>query len=382
MKRHLAFGWLWLVSVSVQACTIFVLTDTNGVLFCNNEDWSNPMTRIWFVPASDGRYGCAFVGFDDGFGQGGLNTEGLAFDGVNGWNEKWEPEPGMIRLADGEATHGMLKACTTVGEAVAWYRKHFEPCFTTSRIIVADKAGASVIIGAKDGKLFVDPANKCRGFGYGQRTMNEMLATSSEPTVANGVKILRACAQKGPFATKYSNVFDLKSGDIFIYRRSEAEMKLNLAMELKKGAHYYDIPHIREQLKEAPRPITGMQRFVAGAFQAGPDPEPKVTAQVRKMFGAAARGEMRAADHAPEYWKTISGKQKEIQADVTALGDLISAMPVERSKEGKDRSYLYRLEFTKATLLELIMLDAENRVTFVHTVDTHEKTQTTAQSSK
>jgi len=40
-------------------------------------------------------------------------------------------------------------------------------------------------------------------------------------------------------------VFDLKSGEILIFRRSETEMKLNLAAELKKGAHYYDIPQIR-----------------------------------------------------------------------------------------------------------------------------------------
>ena len=44
-----------------------------------------------------------------------------------------------------------------------------------------------------------------------------MLAPSSEATVANGMKILR----------------------------SETEMKLNGAAELKKGAHYYDIPQLR-----------------------------------------------------------------------------------------------------------------------------------------
>jgi hypothetical protein len=68
MKRRLVLGLMWFVAVSAQACTIFVLTDTNRVLFCNNEDWANPMTRIWFVPAREGRYGCAFVGFDDGLG--------------------------------------------------------------------------------------------------------------------------------------------------------------------------------------------------------------------------------------------------------------------------------------------------------------------------
>jgi hypothetical protein len=378
MKRHLAFGWLWLVVLPVQACTIFVLTDTNRVLFCNNEDALNPMTRIWFVPGTDGRYGCAYVGFDNSWGQGGLNTEGLSYDWVAGWKETWEPDPSQARI-DGNPAERMLATCATLDEAVAFFRKRYEPGFGYARILVADKTGASAMIRAKDGKLFVDPAKQCRGFGYGQRTLDEMLAPSSEATVANAMKILRACAQ--PSATRYSNVFDLKSGDILIFRPSEAEMKLNLAVELKKGAHYYDIPQIREQLKQPSRPIAEMKRFVTGAFTPGPDPEPKVTAQFRRMLGDAIRGEMRAADYAPEFWKTLSGKQKEIQADLNALGDLISLVPVERSKEGNQRSYWYRLEFTKATVLQIVMLDADNRVVLSNSVDGEKTSSATAKAS-
>jgi hypothetical protein len=46
----LSFG-----SMPAQACTIFVVSDTNRALFCTNEDWSNPKTRIWFLPAGDSR---------------------------------------------------------------------------------------------------------------------------------------------------------------------------------------------------------------------------------------------------------------------------------------------------------------------------------------
>jgi hypothetical protein len=67
-----------------HGCTIFVLTDTNQALFCNNEDWSDPKTRIWFLPAGDRYYGAVNVGFDNGWAQGGLNTESLAFDWVAG----------------------------------------------------------------------------------------------------------------------------------------------------------------------------------------------------------------------------------------------------------------------------------------------------------
>ena len=373
MKRHLALAWFCLMAVSVQACTIFVLTDTNRVLFCNNEDATSPMTRIWFVPASEGRYGRAYVGFDNSWGQGGLNTKGLAYDWVAGWDEKWESDPGQARI-EGNPAERMLATCATLDEAVAFFRKHYEPGFGYARILVADKTGASAMIRAKDGKLFVDPASQCRGFGYGQRTLDQMLAPSSEATVANGMKILRACAQ--PLGTRYSNIFDLKSGDILIFQPSETEMKLNLAVELKKGAHYYDIPQLRAQLKQAPRPLAAMKRFVTEPFQAGPDPEPKVTAEFRRMLGDAARGGMQSADYTPKFWKTISGRQKKTQADLNALGDLISIMPVHRKKAGKERSYWYRLEFTKATVFQIVMLDGGNRMTYSDSVDTHLKTQT------
>src|SRR5262245_40096686 len=77
----------------IHACTIFILTDTNRTFFCNNEDWSDPKTRIWFLPAWEKHYGAVFVGFDNDYPQGGMNTEGLAFDWVAGYSETWAPDP-------------------------------------------------------------------------------------------------------------------------------------------------------------------------------------------------------------------------------------------------------------------------------------------------
>ena len=367
------------MAVSLQACTIFVLTDTNRVLFCNNEDALSPMTRIWFVPASEGRYGCAYVGFDNSWAQGGLNTEGLAYDWVAGWDEKWEADAGQQHV-DGNPAERMLATCATLDEAVTFFRKHYEPSFGYARILVADKTGASAMIRARDGKLFVERANQCRGFGNGQRTLDRMLPVTSEATVANGMKILSACIQ--PLGTRYSNIFDLKSGDIFIFRPSEAEMKLNRAAELKKGAHFYDIPQLVEQLKQAPRPLAGMKRFVVSPFQGGPDAETKMTADFRRMLADAERGEMRAADYAPEFWKTISSKQKEIRDNLNALGNIISVKPVERLKVGQKRSDWYRVEFSEGTVFQVVMLDEDGRVTYSDSVDTHHKTQTAAKSSE
>ena len=74
---------------ATQACTIFVLTDRDQVLFGNNEDWSNPKTKRWFIPNTE-HCGCIFVGFGNGWGQGGTNPQGAAFDWVAGFKEEWK----------------------------------------------------------------------------------------------------------------------------------------------------------------------------------------------------------------------------------------------------------------------------------------------------
>ena len=57
MKFAVVLALSSVISAPLCACTIFVLTDTNQALFCNNEDWSNPKARIWFVPAGTKHYG-------------------------------------------------------------------------------------------------------------------------------------------------------------------------------------------------------------------------------------------------------------------------------------------------------------------------------------
>src|SRR5215469_9380419 len=174
---------------TARGCTIFVLTDTNSALFCNNEDWSDPKTRIWFVPGMGKHYGGVYVGFDNGYAQGGLNSEGLAFDWVAGYTEDWKPDPN-VALVYGNSGQQALESCATVEEAIAFFRKHQDPGFFRAKILLADRTGASVIIGGHEGKVQVKPASTCRGFGYGARILDQMLVESKEPTVANGAKIL------------------------------------------------------------------------------------------------------------------------------------------------------------------------------------------------
>src|SRR5437868_12202922 len=119
MRRVLKLGLGVLAGVGLFynacACTIFVLADGERALFFNNEDYSNPQTRIWFIPGGKDFFGCAFVGFDDGWGQGGVNSEGLAYDWVAGFEDKYEPSS-KLKVARGHSSERMLESCQTVDE--------------------------------------------------------------------------------------------------------------------------------------------------------------------------------------------------------------------------------------------------------------------------
>ena len=352
----------------LQACTVFVLTNGAEVLFFNNEDWLNPKTRIWFVPAGEGHLGCVYVGFDDGFAQGGMNTAGLAFDAVAGYEEEWQPRD--LKPVRGNPSQRMLETCATVEEAIAFYRRHIEPDFTRAKIMVADRSGASAIIGARNGKLQVEQKKESRGFGYGWRTVNEMLSTPPEPTVANGVKILRACKQEGEYATKYSNVFDLKTGDIHLFGFSQESdgLRMNLGEELARGAHYFDLPNIREQLGSAPQPLlASMRRFPMDEYQPITDSEPDVTAKLGVMFQEAREGKMNSRDYNPAFWERVGPKAAEVQRELEALGEFVGLKLVARGEEKGKRSYRYKVEFTKAWVLQHYLLDEQARVAFGHT---------------
>ncbi len=369
LKLALAMGLAVALINPGRACTIFVLTDASRALFFNNEDWSNPASRLWFVPAGEGFMGCAYVGFDNGWAQGGVNTAGLAFDWVTGFPAEWPANPGL-KLVRGNPSQRMLETCSTVNEAIAFYWKYWEPDFARSRILVADRTGASAIISAQAGRLQVERSTACRGFGYGHEALDRLLARPPEPTVANGLGILRETLQTGEFATKYSSVYDLKTGDLFIApmpTRPDA-VKLNLAAELARGPHYYEMPRLQEQLAEAPRPLPpNMQRFYLDNLKPLPDAEPLVTAHLRAL-GVDIRGAtMRESDYTPELWQKLGPAQKQIQEEMKALGHFQSLTLVGRTTDGPLRSYLYLLDFSDARVLQRYVLDPDNKVAQIGT---------------
>ena len=65
-----------------QGCTVTYTSDGSMALGGNNEDYLNPLTKVWFIPAEPGRHGGVYFGFDNYVAQGGMNDQGLFFDAL------------------------------------------------------------------------------------------------------------------------------------------------------------------------------------------------------------------------------------------------------------------------------------------------------------
>ena len=65
-----------------DGCTIFHAYDGEIALGGNNEDWEDPNTIMWLEPPAEGAYGRAYFGFLNRWPQGGVNDQGLFFDGA------------------------------------------------------------------------------------------------------------------------------------------------------------------------------------------------------------------------------------------------------------------------------------------------------------
>ena len=345
-----------------------------GCYFCNNEDWTNPATRIWFVPAGEGYYGCVYVGYDDGWARGGMNTEGLACDWVGGFKEEWQGD--AVTCVRGNPTERLLESCATVEDAIAFFQKHREPDFSHAKVLVADKNGTSVVIGAHDGKLQIDRSKRSRGFGYAFQTFRDCFAKDSAFTAANGASILRACLQEGKFATKYSNMFDLKSGDIHLYQFHQhvESRRMNLAVELAKGGHYFEMPQIHRQFSTDVIPLLmNMRRFVIDDFPPISDPEPKTTNHIRAVMEGAISGTMRPEDFQAEVWSSIFPLQKDIQTDLKRFGSFQSVTLVEHKTEGNRRINRYRIEFENIRSLMRFVLDDQETIVYFKSEATERK---------
>jgi len=249
-------------------CTTVVKAKGTSVLAGFNLDYRNYVPRMWIIPASDDRYGRFCFGFDENFkiAEGGLNEKGL-FIAVNALNEDagWKADPGLPNWEKWPGWYqtgvpdGILAKCATVDEAVRVFKSY--NLFTLNRVkfLIADKSGDSIVIEwSREGLQFVERAKDFQistnfitsNYEPGQypcpryKVAEQIVSTGADRNSLDLIRsILSATHMEFQTPTVYSNICDLRSGDIHIYyfHNYEEVAKINLFEELKKGEARYAV---------------------------------------------------------------------------------------------------------------------------------------------
>ena len=242
--------WLFVVfALPLQTfpCLILKIAHGNAVLAGNNEDIDNPLSKIWFEPPEKGKYGITYFGYTANYPQGGMNDQGLFFDGVAGTKTNWRASPQRLDY-EGVLFRKIMEECATVEEAVDLFNKYNFSAFQRARIFLADRSGASAIVGWIGGELkSIRETGNFQAVGFKEETALAMLKAvkDGQKTVsAEDVKaILEACHQEGRYPTQYSNICDLNNNVVYMYLFHDYStvVKFDASEEQRKGKHDYPL---------------------------------------------------------------------------------------------------------------------------------------------
>lgn len=290
-----------LTSSSLYPCTIFMAAKGGKVLAGNNEDFIDPETNMWFLPAEDGKYGRVYFGFGIGLPQGGMNDQGLFFD-YAALPPMPKPLDNQKEIYKGSLVKKAMEECKSVEEVLEIFDKYDRQYMETYQVMFGDRHGNAVIIEkdtiiAKQGDYLVctnfrQSLNKDNPYSIERYTIaDQMLRESNEISVELFRSILAKSHQDPPTKkgsrTQYSNIYDLQNGLIYLYHfHNYADVvKIDLEEELKKGEHSVEIPSL----------FTPMQ-FSFQEYAKNP---------VRKKYEAASIEPSVLTDLAGEYQVTV-----------------------------------------------------------------------------
>jgi penicillin V acylase-like amidase (Ntn superfamily) len=277
----LALAILLITGSRVPACTVLFVCDGKAALAGSNEDWADPNTQMWYVPATKDAYGILYFGFGKGeypedgvssrkltipeggiteinpedlYGlpQGGMNEKGLFFDGAATDVIQASPALGK-KLYEGRLEHLILRKCATVDEALELLETYAFN-LVQGQWMFADRTGDSFIVEAGDAivrkkgnyqvmtnfrQSTIEPEGTCPRYTL----VTQSLAERKDPSVDLVRSLLKATSQK---FTAYSTIFDLTSGVVYVHHGGDFDRtaKIDLKEELARGKRVMKIENL------------------------------------------------------------------------------------------------------------------------------------------
>jgi penicillin V acylase-like amidase (Ntn superfamily) len=127
------------------ACTAFMISDGDKVLVGNNEDYTIPFTRVWFIPPENGQFGRVYFGYENWSPQGGVNDQGLFF-------EFFATKPLEVQQSKdkpkfkGPIIDTMVATCATVEDVIEMFSLYNLEFMSKFQMFVVDKTGDAAVI--------------------------------------------------------------------------------------------------------------------------------------------------------------------------------------------------------------------------------------------
>jgi hypothetical protein len=237
-----------------HGCSVLYATDGVSMLGGNNEDYLNPRTKVWFIPGENGAFGRVYFGFDDCHAQGGMNDQGLFFDGLS--IEGIHPvETAGKEESPGNLVDKIMCECATVDCAIRQFEEYFSSEFWFWQFLFGDATGESAIIEPREiirqkgayqvATNFLQSATPPeRRTDSRYRIGSARLADIDSLPVNTIREVLDAMHAGGPSYMLYSNVYDLNERVVYLYHFHNYEDVVVLALdaELANGYRVEDLP--------------------------------------------------------------------------------------------------------------------------------------------
>jgi hypothetical protein len=172
--------------------------------------------------------------------------------------------------------------------------------------------------------------------GAGELRYKESFKVDSTISFSNGTNILQKClTNRGNTPTRYSTGYDLKTGDISVFRFLDGDNKgahFNLFDELKKGAHYYNISKLEKEIDLKPQALEiYMKRLCMFDFEA--IQAPLFENQAKQMINDWSKGTINENQYTKGYWENLEEDQIEIKKDLVPYGLLQSFHTLDYKNE-------------------------------------------------
>jgi len=239
-----------------QGCTTVFATDGEQMLGGNNEDYMDPLTKVWFVPAEQGTFGRVYFGYENYFSQGGMNDQGLFFDSQSVDMPLPVPIEGKQPFTGTNFVDYVMAHCATVACVAEMFETYYAQETWAWQHLFGDATGESAIIepqtilrqrgGYQVATNFyqsITPPAERTCWRYSTATS---LLGSPVPLSVERMRDVMDAVHQGveESPTLYTNVYDLVNRKVYLnyFFDYEHVVVLDLAEELAQGAHGYDLP--------------------------------------------------------------------------------------------------------------------------------------------